>query len=437
LLSELREETAALSRLIEKQRAVYEAMPKKWTGRDADAGRDQAARRLFAQMDSWETDVRKYTEYARTLSNLLALGRDNFDPSQLRLPDVIARGSMGESNTVGRLQSYVVGPAAGGLVVSPEGKLDLSRSLLRVNYFELLNDARVMNNVQAGVGNRPVDFVAVRLPAESLVTAEGEDLRADEAVWLYRGRERQALVLCRHLRGGELRLRYLPVARLAQSPDGSIRFERAAWQSDLPLKMWEDERVALPDGASREAWLGAWHTDLEWLRALHRTQYSNAVVGLHEQFGRHPAPATEPDVAGLTEDERLVRRLRRRQRQLVETDMLVLASDHWNFDVRGFNPGGNHGSFFRVSTRSLLMFAGGEATHIPRGSVVEEPYDSLSFVPTVLTLTGQLPPPGEAAHVNFAPPLRPFPGRVIAELFGGRPSPAIANSSAPMGEGKP
>ena len=439
LLAELREEIPALRRMIEKQRAVHESMPTKWTKSDADAGRDQDARRLFAQIDSWETDVRKYTEYARTLSNLLALGRDNFDPANLILPDLIARGSMGESNTAGELQSYVAGPAPGGLVLAADGSLDLGRSFLRVNYFELLNGARVKNNVQAGVGNRPVDFVALRVPAESLVTEEGEDLRADEAVWLHGGRGQQALVLCRHLRGGELRLRYVPVSNLTQDGDGRLRFERAAWRNDLPLKIWEDGRVALPAGAQRAAWLGAWHTDVEWLRALHLTRYSNAVVGLHEQFARHLTPATEPDVPGLTGDERLVRRLRRRQRQLVETDMLVLASDHWNFDVRGFNPGGNHGSFFRVSTRSTLMFAGGARARIPRGLVVEEPYDSLSFVPTVLTLTGQMTPPTETATpASLTAPLRSFPGRVIAELFGAaRPAPGIANSSTTTAEGKP
>jgi len=38
-------------------------------------------------------------------------------------------------------------------------------------------------------------------------------------------------------------------------------------------------------------------------------------------------------------------RFRQRQRGLTEADMLILANNHWNFDVRGFNPGGNHGSF--------------------------------------------------------------------------------------------
>ena len=113
----------------------------------------------------------------------------------------------------------------------------------------------------------------------------------------------------------------------------------------------------------------------------------------------------------------MIRRYRRRQRRLVETDLLVFASNHWNFDVRGFNPGGNHGSFLRVSTHSTLMFAGGDATKIPRGRVIEEPYDSLSFVPTFLTLTGQLPRSDARSLAADSSSSRVFPGRVITELF--------------------
>jgi hypothetical protein len=122
-------------------------------------------------------------------------------------------------------------------------------------------------------------------------------------------------------------------------------------------------------------------------------------------------------VPGLSTDEKLIRRFRRRQRLLVETDMLVLANDHWNFDVRGFNPGGNHGSFFRISTHSTLMLAGGEQTGVPRGLAVEEPYDSLSFVPTLLALTGQTEGGARPVRVLWQRGFRPFPGRVVSELF--------------------
>jgi hypothetical protein len=101
---------------------------------------------------------------------------------------------------------------------------------------------------------------------------------------------------------------------------------------------------------------------------------------------------------------------------MVEPDLLVLARNYWNFNVRGFNPGGNHGSFFSLSTRATLMFSGGSETGIPRGLLIDRPYDTLSFVPTLLALTGQLrgqdslPSPSESRF-------RRFPGPVIEELF--------------------
>lgn len=52
------------------------------------------------------------------------------------------------------------------------------------------------------------------------------------------------------------------------------------------------------------------------------------------------------------------------------------------------NPGGNHGSFFRISTHSVWMLAG---AGIPAGAV-SEPYDSLNFASTILSLTNQKPP---------------------------------------------
>jgi hypothetical protein len=284
-----------------------------------------------------------------------------------------------------------------------------------------------------------VDFIAVRLPAEGLTAAAKEDFRADEAIWLYQGEDRQALILARFERDGELLLRYVPVANLRQGADGTVHYEHIKWQAELPLKIWEDAKLSMPANEPREGWLDRWHTDLEWLRALHQTTYSNGLIGLHEQFGRHTAPAIETDIPGLTQDERLIRRFRHRQRLLVETDLLILANNHWNFDVRGFNPGGNHGSFFRVSTHSTLMLAGGGQTRIPRALVIHEPYDSLSFVPTMLALTDQLAPASHASHVKFASRPQSYPGRLINELLvpaGTQPARPLANTAGINGKAK-
>ncbi|MET0625589.1 MAG: alkaline phosphatase family protein [Pyrinomonadaceae bacterium] len=423
---EIRDELGALRRLIERQRQLVEAQPKKWTKEDADAGRDREARRQFARLDSWESDEREYTAYAQSLANLLALDRARFNPSVARIEDFIPKGAMGDHNTLHELQNYVAGPARGGLALAPDGSLDVERSFVRVNYFQLLGDLSVRNNVQPGVENRPVDFVAVRVPAASLRDALPTDERLDingEAVWLYGGRERQALILSREGDGGRLMLRYLPVANLKQAADGRVTFDRVEWRAGLPLMLWEDANFSVPAGVERRRWLDDWHTDAEWLRAAHATKYSNAVVGLHEQLARHTVEATDPDAAGLADDERLIRRFRRRQRVLVESDLLILANDHWNFDVRGFNPGGNHGSFFRVSTHATMMLAGGERTRVPRGLAVEEPYDSLSFMPTLLALTGQTDQFKEGGArpvpVLWRRGFRDFPGRVVKEIFEG------------------
>jgi hypothetical protein len=83
--------------------------------------------------------------------------------------------------------------------------------------------------------------------------------------------------------------------------------------------------------------------------------------------------------------------------------MLILANYGWNFNVRNPNPGGNHGSFFRISTHSVFMLAG---AGVPTGLRVEQPYDSINFVPTLEALLGRpvenypAPPVGEVVAVG-------------------------------------
>jgi hypothetical protein len=61
----------------------------------------------------------------------------------------------------------------------------------------------------------------------------------------------------------------------------------------------------------------------------------------------------------------------------------------------------------RMSTHSVLMLAGGSESGVPRHLVIEEPYDSLSFVPTLLDLIGK------------NKDARELPGRPIIELLPG------------------
>ena len=396
---------AALRSAIERQRARVQLQPKKWTDEQREHGLDKAARRVAVQLDSWREQERTYSAYARALSRLLTLEPHDFDRRKFTAEDLIPKRAMGDANSVHELENYVIGPAAGGLVLAPDGSLDFTRSFERVNYPPLLAGLSVRNNVQPAVGSHPVDFLAMSIPKACFSFPPGE-APTDDPVWLYSSEAKQALILSR---GSDLR--YIPVRSLHQAPDGAVHFESATFAPGFPLHFFEDQNLAVPP-ADREAWLNSWHSELDWFHATHRTAYSDAMIALHEQFlppilGQH---SEDPNAA-------LLARFNQRRRRLAESDFLIFANDHWNFNVRNFNPGGNHGSFLRASMHAILLFAGGDDTGIPRHMEVEEPYDSLSFVPTLLDLAGK---PRDAAAL---------PGRPIQEVLGRTHSSSAAQTA--------
>lgn len=375
----------------------------------------ESHRRTKELIRSAREDVKKYREYLRTINNLLNLDPRTFDPRKLKIEDLVAPGAMGDPNTLFQLQNYVVGLAPQGLVLSQDGEIDLEKSFSRIDYFELLKSRRVRNNVQAEVSDRPIDFAAVRIPLNSLSRKDAMG-STEDPIWLYGDRDRQVLILSRKDAAGLESYRYLPIAALRQDANGAVSFQPRDLEAGFPLKYFEDPGMDVPE-ADRREWLNDWHSELEWMSGVHRSAYSNAIVGLSEHVKRHPLfdAGEDPQIA---QDERLVRRFRQRQRNLAEADMLIMARDHWNFDVKGFNPGGNHGSFLRVSTNSTFMIAGGSRTGIPKGRAVEEPYDNLSFVPTILRMMGKVDEANEPSPELRKLGFRRFPGRQIVEIVG-------------------
>lgn len=415
--NELTEELGALHRWIEAQQPIINAQqPKKFTPQEIALGIDKDARRISAQATLAAQDETAYREYLRTLSNLLSMKPENFDAGKIKIEDYIAKGAMGERNSVYELQNYVVGLSEQGLRLDAKGDLDFEKSFKQINYFDLLKNQTVLNNVQSGLGNSPIDFIATRIPLDSISPALTPDLQPTVApIWLYGGTDKQALILTRKEKDGNQSFRYLPISNLRQDAHGKFLFSTEEWNAGFPLKIFEDENLNLPD-ADKKSWLSDWHTELDWLRATHKTFYSAAVINLTEQMDEHPMTGLENSDERLSNDEILIRRFRLHQRRLTETDLLILANNHWNFDVKGFNSGGNHGAFFRVSAISTLMFAGGANTNIPRGLTIEEPYDNLSFVPSVLALMGKINKNNQPIPELYQLGFRKFPGRLIQEV---------------------
>jgi hypothetical protein len=377
---ELSDELAALRHAMEQRRAEINGQPKKWTPAQRDAGLDKASLRLSVQLAAWSEQERNYSAYLSALSKLLDLEPAEFDRRHFAAGDLIPKRAMGDANSVYDLQNYIVGP-------SPSDPLNFER----VNYFRLLSSLSVRNNVQAGVSSRPVDFIAMHLPSA------GARESGNDAIWLYADEDHQALILSR-----TSDLRYTPIRNLHQDAEGALHYDTVPIAPGFPLHLFEDENLGVPI-ADREQWFSTWHSELEWLHATHQTAYSNGIIALHEQFLE---PGALPAASSGAE---LLARFNQRRRLLAEPDFLIFANDHWNFNVRNFNPGGNHGSFLRASTHSILLFAGGADTGIPRHLEIREPYDSLSFVPTILDLMGR--------HTEAAR----LPGRPIREILPAQP----------------
>jgi hypothetical protein len=416
-LTELNEELAALRSSIEEQKKLWEAQPKNFARREIELGYDDQKKRVFAQLEKSTGQEKTYSEYAGTLANLLALRKESLAPLKLKLEDLIAKQAMGERNSIYQLQNYIVGEAPGGLQLRADGSLDLEKSFARIDYFTLLHSITVRNNVQPAVSNRPIDMVANRIPSSQIEHLVNEDNLTSDVIWINGGADKQALILAREDSKGELSFRYLPIKCLTQDAPGGFHFDTIAWQRDLPLRIFEDEQLLIPRGQDRAGWLSEWHTDLEWLQALHLTKYSNGLIGLYEELAHHKNERLNLNEPRISHEEQLNRRFTQRQRNLAEADLLVVANNHWNFDVRGFNPGGNHGSFLRVSTHSTFMLAGGDKTQLPRGMVVDEPYDSLSFMPTMLALTGNLRDDKTPLPGLWSRGFRRFPGRLVKEVL--------------------
>jgi len=369
---DLEEEMRALEQAIVQRKTVVTQQPKTWTAEQHERGDDKAARRLEDELQSWEREHAEYTSYVAHLRALLAFQPDGEHPFRSNIARLVPEMSLGDNNTIADLEHYVAGPAAGGLVLDAKGEIDEAQSFRYVNYFSLFAGQRVRNNPQAALPARPIDFVAARMPD----ACAAQDAGCQAAYWLYGDEQDQLLILT-----SENRIAVRPVHGLGFRPN--FYAAQQNWRAGLPLHLFEDPELRLPPGADRAGWLSGWHTEREWLEAIHRCRYSDGVIGIVEELS-----AVGNNVPGRPGMDPVLLRYERRRRELVQADFHVFAADHWNFNVRNFNPGGNHGSFFRISTHSVWAMAGAGIA----AQRIEEPYDSLNFASTLLNLLGKTAP---------------------------------------------
>lgn len=364
---DLTEELSLLTENIAGRSHVVKKLKMNAAGKNDDSGRFMTNRRLRKQLEDWQEELSGYRDYLEHLHNLLAWKPDLERPLKDKLDTLMPNMAQGDNNSVGQIQHYVVGLSASGIAIDDQGVLDEQRTFQHVNYPQLLLNQRAHNLPQKTLSPQPIDFVAAILPDK-------------HSYWLYADDQKQLIIDTNNQ--GQIRLR--PVKNLMQADAGApVDAEDTAWQPGLPLALFEDANLHLPPDADKAAWLSAWHSEREWMNAIHECRYSNGVIGIVEEL----APIA-PGVPGKPHMSPVMLRYEKRRRQLVETDFHIFAADHWNFNVRFPNPGGNHGAFFRISTHAVWMVAG---QGIPVRSVAE-PYDGLNFASTMLSIIGKPAP---------------------------------------------
>ncbi len=402
--SSLQAEINALGSAIEARKQLLGKIPKdpkKWPAADREVGADKAVRREMAEAVSWETERKAYESYLDHIRALLALKLESKRPLTANISQLMPPLALGDQNTIFDLENYVAGPGPKGLVLDAKGDLDEAQSFRRVNYFRLLVSQRVRNVPQRELSAQPVDFLAVGLPASDLPLPTENGPPAEFAVWLYADEEHQLLELVRNTSDLE-EIRLIPVKHLVQARDGKVTYETGEWMDGLPFHLVEDKALDPPQGVEANKWLSEWHSEDDWLKATYACRYTNGVVGITEEL--MPMADVLPKRESVAP---ILQQLELRRRQLVQTDFHIFASDHWNFNARNFNPGGNHGSFLRQSTHSVWMMAG---AGLASGIHYTDPADSLNFGSTVMQCAGKDPPmPKRVLHLPTRLPVGAVP----------------------------
>ena len=349
-VTQMEEELQALKAAIDERKPLVAEQPHKFTPQQMSLGEHRASWRLRQEFDDWKEEYDAYSKYVEGLKRLLVFEPDARNPFKGKISDLVPEMSLGDPNTPEQMRHYVVGPYAGGLQLTADGKLDVERSFRYVDYPKLFSEQRAINNPQSQLPSKPVDFLAMRIRDTQL---------GEHRYWLYGDEENQLEILTN------------ADGRIAVRPLGG------GWRSGLPIALFEDPALKIPSDARRDDWLSEWHTEAEWMRAIHNTRYSNGVIGIVEELS--PVAENVPGRPGLCP---VLLRYERRRRELVQADIHLFSGDHWNFNSRFPNPGGNHGSFLRISTHSVWMMAGMGVT----AGRVPEPVDSLEFARVLLNL---------------------------------------------------
>lgn len=365
---------------------------------------------------------------AQTQSVLSALRQKKF-----KVEDFIPRKFYGPRNSFHQLSHYTIGLDDNQQWV--ETTVDLQGHRVPMNYFQILSSFAVPNPPTPDNRN-PFDLILYAIPPERIkpVLVEKKSIGPEDVLrdvlWVrsttknnpHQGGE--ALIVRRE----DDQSKYIPIEHLEQDSQGRFSFATGARKD--PLALLHDPNFLAVAGDDPTAWLAGWHTPHAWLRAIHETRYTTALLVFLDLAGQNyrkfmGTPEFERNLVGFSSEaakQRYIGGLQRKYQDFMG-DFWVWSSEHFNFSSKGPEPAGAHGGLgWRVARTSFLVW-GGSHTGLRQGAVLEEPATTLDVAPTILCLAQRLDdghhpkPPGAGVPAR---PFPTFPGGVLDVFTGPR-----------------
>lgn len=237
------------------------------------------------------------------------------------LPKARYHDGLWELNTLPELMRYDLGPN--------RGQINLLDALMGFRGVEWDPSLRA-----------PVDVLLARIDAQRVLVA--------------RSRHSQAVIHMKTDQEGVDWYRYEPIDHVELDERGALRIVASSRIGQDPLGY----------AAELGEWLGAWHTDREWLERTGGTAYPDAVSGFAKCFAWKPPM-----------DELAASRT---------PDLVVTAAPGWSFRSAD-DFGTDHGGPLREAMRISLWLAGPNVRH----GVMRQPRRIVDVLPTILQMVGQ------------------------------------------------
>lgn len=343
--------------------------------------REDAASRLRKETES-------YRAILPALRRLLRLPKEKgqwleWSDSSFQISDYIPAGYLGPPNNLGQLKNYIVGWER-----RPEERWKVdSDCFRRIDYPETLAEFQVTNPNAYG-NPHPFNFFSASIPTEYVVGPWARDLQ--QIVWLKASRGRGEALILESLNG---EIAYLPIEDLVWEEKG-FQVEHTSERDPLGY-------LEIVDSLE-------WLTPREWARRSGPREFSVTPVILMDLFRENFERVLDDpgflEEVPLAERNQIVEALRVRFDQGVP-DFRVWMNRGWNVNSKSHTPGGTHGGFNPIETRTSFLIWGGRDLPLNRGQKVQGPYFTYDIVPTLL----------EAVGIKPSSP-NPLPGTVVPFL---------------------